>query len=143
MAHGSATPTEVARGLWGGNAGDPEAVVAEADRICAQLRNGLSRWVGTAGYLSLLQRALELTRTDHPTLRRLSCSGKEEAEIAAAVRALGAAEVTAGLVAMIATLIDLLGRIIGKEMAVELVKQAVATNFRRDAIGETEGARNG
>lgn len=111
--------------------------------MCGRLRTGLSRWVGTAGYRALLQRALELTRADHPTLRLMSCSGNEEQEIAAAVEALGAAEVTAGLIAMIATLIDLLGRIIGEDMAVELVKQAVVSDSRGDPSGETGGGRDG
>jgi hypothetical protein len=73
----------------------------------------------------------------------MSCSGNEEQEIAAAVEALGAAEVTAGLIAMIATLIDLLGRIIGEDMAVELVKQAVVSDSRGDPSGETGGGRDG
>ncbi|HEV2085326.1 MAG TPA: hypothetical protein VGR09_09600 [Gemmatimonadales bacterium] len=43
----------------------------------------------------------------------------------AAVRAHSAAEVATGMVALVATLIDLLSRIVGEEMAVELVNQAV------------------
>ena len=51
--------------------------------------------------------------------------------IAAAVRAHGAAEVAAGMVALVATLIDLLGRIIGEEMAVRLVEETACRLARR------------
>ena len=125
----SATVTEVARGLWARDAVDvsaPEEVIAAAERICVQLQAGLVRWVGTMGYRALLDRAVELARAEHPALSRLSCNGSDEQEIAAAVRAHGAGEVTAGMVALVATLIDLLSRTVGEEMAVELVNQAVA-----------------
>jgi len=129
MMQGSAAATEVARRVWARDADDasaPEEATAAAERICVQLQAGLVRWVGTAGYRALLHRVLELARAEHPALSRVSCNGSDEQEIAAAVRAHGAAEVTAGMVALVATLIDLLSRIVGEEMAVELVNQAVA-----------------
>jgi ABC-type phosphate transport system permease subunit len=43
------------------------------------------------------------------------------------VRAHSAAEVATGMVALVAALVELLGRIIGEEMAVELVNQAVGS----------------
>ena len=145
MAQRSATVTEVARGLWARdavNVGAPEEVIAAAERICVQLQAGLVRWIGTEGYRALLNRGLELTRAEHPALSRLSCNGSDEQEIAAAVRAHGAAEVTAGIVALVATLIALLSRTIGEEMAVELVNQAMAASPRRASNTGTEGARN-
>ena len=141
----SATVTEVARDFWARDAVDvsaPEEVIAAADRICVQLQAGLVRWVGKEGYRALLHRVLELARVEHPALSRVSCNGSDEQEIAAAVRAHGTAEVTAGMVALVATLIDLLGRIVGEEMAVELVNQAVAASPRRASNTGTAGARN-
>jgi hypothetical protein len=146
MTQRSATVTEAARDFWVRDAvdvGAPEEVIATAERICVQLQAGLVRWVGTEGYRALLHRVLELARAEHPALRRLSCNGSDEQEIAAAVRAHGAAEVTAGMVALVATLIDLLGRIVGEEMAVQLVNQAVAASPRGASNTGTEGGRDG
>ena len=142
MTPRSATVTEVARGLWAGvDVSASEEAAAVALGVCAHLRAALSRWVGLEGYRVLLLRALDLARVEHPVLTRLSCDGNDEQEIAAAVEAHGAAEVTAGMVALVEALIDLLGRIIGEEIAVELVKQAVATSPGRASITGTEGGR--
>ena len=146
MMQSSAAVTEVARSLWARDAvdaGAPEEVIAAAERICVQLQAGLVRWVGTEGYRALLHRVLELARAEHPALRLISCIGSDEQEIAAAVRAHGAAEVTAGMVALVATLIDVLSRIVGEEMAVELVNQAVAASPRRASNIGTKGERDG
>jgi hypothetical protein len=126
MAQRSAAATEVARLLWTGAAGDtksPDEVAAAVERTCIQLRAGLGRWIGAMGYRTLLDRALVLARAEHPALGSLSCYGGDEEMITAAVRAHGAAEVAAGMVALVAGLVELLGRIIGEEMAVRLVEQ--------------------
>ena len=128
MMQGSPSATEVARRHWARAAGDTntlEEVAAAAERTCTQLQAGLARWVGTEGYRALIDRALLLARAEHPALGSLSCHGGDEPVTTAAVRAHSAAEVTAGIVALVATLIDLLSRIVGEEMAVELVNQAV------------------
>jgi hypothetical protein len=146
MTQTSATATEVARGLWVRDAvdvGAPEEVTAEAERICAQLQTGLARWVGSAGYRMLVGRALELARPEHPALGKISFNGNDGEKIAAAVRAHGAAEVTAAIVALVVTMIDLLGRIVGEEMAVELVKQTEAASPGRASNTGTEGGRDG
>ena len=124
----SAAATEVARRHWERAACDTstlEEVAAAATRTCTQLQAGLARWVGTEGYRALIDRALLLARAEHPALGSLSCHGGDQPLTTAAVRAHSAAEVTAGIVALVATLIDLLSRIVGEEMAVELVNQAV------------------
>ena len=129
MTQRSAAATEVARGLWQRAVGDsttPEDVAAAATRMCTELRAGLSRWVGAMGYRALIDRALLLARAEHPALGSLQCHGGDEPVTTAAVRAHSAAEVATGMVALVATLIDLLSRIVGEEMAVELVNQAVA-----------------
>jgi hypothetical protein len=129
MMQKSAAATEVARHLWQravGDAGAPEDVAVAATRMCTELRAGLTRWVGAMAYRTLIDRALLLARAEHPALGSLSCHGEAEPVTTAAVRAHSAAEVTAGMVVLMATLIDLLSRIVGEEMAVELVNQAVA-----------------
>ena len=129
MMQGSPSATEVARRHWARAAGDTntlEDVAAAATRTCTQLQAGLARWVGTEGYRALIDRALLLARAEHPVLGGLSCHGGDQPATTAAVRAHSAAEVATGMVALVATLIDLLSRIVGEEMAVELVNQAVA-----------------
>ena len=146
MTPRSATAIDTARGLWTRIAGDvtgPAATISAAHGVCAQLQTGLARWVGADGYRALLHRALELARAEHSVLKLLSCNGSDEQEIAAAVQAQGAAEVVAGMVTLVATVIDLLGRIIGEEMAVELVTQAIRATPRTASNSGTEGARNG
>jgi hypothetical protein len=126
---GSPAATEVARRHWARAVGDtstPEEVAAAAERTCTQLQAGLARWVGTMGYRALIDRALLLARAEHPALGSLSCHGGDEPVTTAAVRAHSAAEVATGMVALVATLIELLSGIVGEGMAVELVSQAVA-----------------
>ena len=128
MTQKSAAATEVARHLWERavrDSGAPEDVAVAATHMCTELRAGLSRWVGAMGYRALIDRALLLARAEHPALGSLSCHGGDEPVTTAAVRAHSAAEVATGVVALVATLIELLG-IVGEEMAVEIVNQAVA-----------------
>jgi hypothetical protein len=126
MTQRSAAATEVARGLWQRAVGDsptPEDVAAAATRMCTELRAGLSRWVGAMGYHALIDRALLLARAEHPALGSLSCHGGDEPVTTGAVRAHSADEMATGMVALVAALVELLGRIIGQEMAVRLVEQ--------------------
>jgi hypothetical protein len=146
MAQRSSAATEVARGFWARDGVDvsaPEYVTAEAERILAQLQTGLTRWVGSGGYRILVDRALALVRPEHPALGKISCNGSDREEIAAAVRVHGAAELTNGIVTVVATVIDLLSRIVGEEMAVELVKQAVAARPGGASNTGIEGGRDG
>ena len=125
MTQRSAAATELARRLWERAAGDssaPEDVAVAATRMCTELRAGLSRWVGAMGYRALIDRALLLARAEHPALSSLSCHGGDEPVTTAGVRAHSAAEVATGMVALVAALVELLGRIIGEEMAVRLVE---------------------
>ncbi|HEY5940850.1 MAG TPA: hypothetical protein VIT87_08520 [Gemmatimonadales bacterium] len=127
MTQRSAAATKVAKLLWSRAASDDtdsaEEVAAVTERTCLQLRAGLGRWIGAMGYRALLDRALILARAEHPALVGLSCHGGDEEMIATAVRTHGAAEVAAGMVALVAGLVDLLGRIIGEEIAVRLVEE--------------------
>jgi len=146
MTKGSVAATDAARGLWAraaGSAGAPEEIAVAAERLCTGLRAGLGRWIGAEGYRALLDRALGLVRAKHPVLDGLSCLGGDEPLTAAAVRAHGAAEVAAGMEALVAALIELLGRIIGEDMAVRLVEQAAMPSPRGLVSDAREGARVG
>lgn len=118
--------TDVARRLWVRGAGDAtsvEEIGAATQRVCDDLRTELSRWVGAAGYQALLNRALQLSTTGHPVLSSISCHDGDALAAAAAARTHGAAALATGVVALVATLTELLGRIIGEEMAVQLVER--------------------
>jgi len=145
MTQRSAAAIEAARRLWAGDGKvtAPEEVAAEVDRVCAQLDAGLARWVGAEGYRVLLDRALGLTRAEHPALDNVSCRGGDQLVVTAAVRAHGAAEVVAGMVTLLATLIDLLGRIFGEEMAVQLLERARTPSRRSVLSTEMQGDGDG
>lgn len=142
----SASPTDTARRLWAhvldGDAA-PEAVAAAAERTCARLRLGLRRWIGADGYRSLLDRSLTQVRQAHPAFEAVSGVGTDDSEMVAAVREHGAEQVEAGVVALVTNLIDVLGRILGEEMAARLVEQAVTQPPRSAANTESPGDIDG
>ena len=123
----TASTAETARRIWercGGNATSPEDVGAAAQRLCDELRVGLSRWVGAEGYRVLLDRSLVLSVTAHPVLNSFSCHDGEVLAAVAAARTHGTTQLASGVVTVVATLTDLLGRIIGEEIAMQLVERA-------------------
>jgi hypothetical protein len=147
MTQRSAAATEVAQRLWQSAVGDsntPEDVAVAATHMCTGLRVGLTRWVGGMGYRALIDRALLLARAEHPALGSLSCHGEDGPVTTAAVRAHNAAEVATGMVALVAALVELLGRILGEEMALRLVEQSGLQDGRGRAErpGKTEPARS-
>lgn len=146
MSSISADARDVARRLWARAASDAEApdeIAVAAIRVYSQLNNGLGRWIGVGGYRALLDRAFLLVRGQHPALDAISLVEGDEARTAAAVRAHGAGEVVAALVALLATLVELLGRIIGTEMAVRLVEQIGLPTPRGVVSNATGGGRDG
>lgn len=142
----SAAATDAARRLWARIAGDasvPDGVPASAERMFADLRNGLGRWIGAEGYRVLVGRAMVLARAEHPALSGLSCLGGDQPATTAAVRAHGAGEVSVGLTALVAVLIELLGNIIGEDIAVHLVEQTSIPSQRTMASTGNGGGRDG
>ena len=144
MKPGSTAADESARRLWAGagaTSETPEAIAAAAERLGTQLRRGLGRWIGTDGYYTLLERAAAATKAAHPTLNPVSYFRYGAPVTLAAVQAHGARAVVDGLVALLAALIELLGRIIGDEMARRLVEQAgnpgSRSGSRTEFTGET------
>ncbi len=130
----SLVAADVARELWSRVAADggmPGDVGLAGDVLCGGLRSGLGRWIGADGYLSLLDRALGLARPAHPALDGLSCLGNDGPALQEAVRTHGAGAVVAGMEALLASVIELLGRIVGTEMSVRLVEQVGVPGPRR------------
>jgi hypothetical protein len=145
VAPKSSAAADAAGRLWSratAGATGPGEVAAAADLMCTQLRTGLGRWIGAGGYRALLDRALIQARSEHPILDGVSCLGEDASVIAAAVRSQGAGGLSAGLVAWVAELVELLGRIIGAEMAVQLLDQITIPSARGVVSTRTEGWRD-
>jgi hypothetical protein len=145
MTPKSGAASDAARRLWeraADGTSAPDKVAAAADRMCTELRTGLGRWIGAEGYQALVDRAVAVTRAEHPALDGFSCIGGDEPGTAAVVGAHGAADVAAGLVAFMTAMIELLGRIIGDEMAVRLVEQIAVPGSRGVVRSKTEGGRD-
>lgn len=107
-----------------GDAALPGPLAELADLHWDGMRVELGRWIGVAGYRALLNRALGEVRVAHPVLAGLTCAGGEGAALRKAVERHGAATVTAGMVALLSAVIAFLGRILGEEMAENLVEQS-------------------
>lgn len=123
-----------------GLATTPSERLIATDRVCRALASTLSRSFGPYGYQALLARALSQAKGEHPVLAAISIrapldpclEGLDEA-----AEAFGAERATEGVTAVFAGMIDLLGRLIGEDMAVRLVSEVkvlphdVASEVRR------------
>jgi hypothetical protein len=144
MSDQASASDSVAQALWLRFAGrneplDREHVLAAADRLLGALDLDLRRWVGAEGYGAVLRRATVIAEMRHPALRHVP-DLVIEASPARNGRVHPAAEIAEGMVDLVATLIELLGRIIGSELAVRLVEHVgvlsprgtVSTPIRND-----------
>jgi hypothetical protein len=94
-------------------------------RVSANLRDSM----GDDGRDALLTRALARTESDHPALkdfRKLNHGVIQLDGVVASVETHGVAPVTAAIEAMLAALLDVLGRLIGEDMAMRLLDQDLA-----------------
>lgn len=139
----SAAAVEAARRLWSVAAGDargPEETAAAAERLCARLHAGLAPWIGGEGSDALLDRALGLTRDEHPAVDELVSSrgGDPPAEEPARQRR-EPSDLAAAMEALVAVLIHVLGRIVGEDLGVRLVEQAATQAGTQDEHRNREG----
>lgn len=117
----------LALSLWqqaAGGATDPAVLARAAAGLAAALRRGLDRWIGADGYRALLGRALDESRELLPVLTAVSAREPDELALQAAVRQHGADALAEGMVALLTTLIELLARIMGEDIALRLVEEA-------------------
>jgi hypothetical protein len=136
----SETPTlrELARRLVAprtstGAAADRSSVAAT--RICDQLYRDFSRWIGADGCDALFARALARAQHDHPALNDIHLGRSDSCldGVAESVQAHGASAVAEGLEEMLVALIELLGRLIGDDMASKLIEQSAARDTQDPA----------
>jgi hypothetical protein len=105
---------------------DPATIGTALQRTCLRVVANLRDALGEDGCNALLARALARSEPDHPaltTVRRLDGDSIQLDGVVAAAEAHGIAAVKAAIEALLATLVDVLGRLIGEEMAIRLIDQ--------------------
>jgi len=118
---------------------------AEAEQAFRLLAIELSRWFGFYGYHALLTRALAEARREHPVLATVQVRSATEPwfepfpQVAGTHRVDSAIE---GWVALLTGLLDLLGRVIGEDLAVKLVSQAMTKRAPDDQLADAPDAAN-
>jgi len=140
------SPPQAAQRLWARASHastTPAEVSAAAERLCTALRGELGRWIGVDGFRALVDRSLVLSRPEHPALDTVPCLVTNETEAAVPEQTHSAAQMAAGMVALLSALIELLGRIIGDEMATHLVGQIEVPGAHAAASARSKEERNG
>lgn len=105
---------------------DPIAALTAGGRVLAKMRDHLSRWFGAEGFEALLQRAVSRTQAQCPFLLDvLRVSSPDDRTVGFVSQTPGEDTVTMteGLVAMIATIIAQISRLLGEDMAEHFVGQ--------------------
>ena len=118
-----------------------QRVVGEAlQRTCARVHSNLRESMGDDGCTALLARALARTEAKHPALtsiRRISRGNIALDGVASGVETHGAAAVTAAVEALLAALMDVLGNLIGDDMAIRLIELGAPRARRGDAASSS------
>ena len=110
-----------------------------AAAACDDLYRELSRWVGTDGCHALFTRALAQARIEYPALGQIQLRARSEPYIdgvAEAIMAHGDLATAEALESMLVRLVELLGRLIGDDMAVKLIERSLAASERGDATSD-------
>ena len=122
-----------------GRAGDNSAARTAA-AACDHLYRDLSRWLGPDGCHALFARARAQAKQDRPALEQLQLrrgSNPYIDGVAEAILAHGDAATAEGLELILADLIELLGRLIGDDMAATLVQRGSVRSERRDTTSDS------
>jgi hypothetical protein len=107
------------------------SVARAAAAACDQLYRELSRWVGADGCHALFTRALAQARTEYPALGLIQLRARSEPYIdgvAEAIMAHGDPATAEALESMLISLVELLGRLIGDDMAMKLIERSLAVS---------------
>ena len=125
----SPTSVQIARRLLDreaapGSERDSQTVAAALQRTVVRVSENLRDSMGEDGANALLARALARTEAHHPAvknIRRLNEGGTHLDGVVASVETHGVTAVTAAVEALLGALVEILGRIIGEDMALRLV----------------------
>lgn len=116
-----------------------ETAARAAAAACDHLYRALSRWVGSDGCHALFTRALAQARTEYPVLGQIQLRARSEPYIdgvAETIMAHGNAATAEALESMLVRLVELLGRLIGDDMAMKLIERSLAASERGDATSD-------
>lgn len=103
-------------------AGTHAGPISVTQGVFGRLRGQVGRWVGLDAFDALAERSCTLARGRHPSLRALTWRGGKEPVLAGIEVPVGREEdAYTGAEALVATLVELLGRFIGDEMACRIV----------------------
>ena len=137
----------VARAAAQGNA--TGSVATAAHRACERAHRDLSRWIGINGADALFTRAVAEARAEHPFLTDLRVASRSQSEsessldgVDALIEVHGATAVAAGLETVLAMTLELLGRLIGDDMATRLLEQ-VDSHRSRPETDRTNASNEG
>jgi hypothetical protein len=104
-----------------------------AAAACGYLYRDLARWVGHDGCHALFTRASAQARTETPVLEQIQLRARSEPYlegVAETIMTHGDAATASALESMLVHLIELLGRLIGDDMAMKLIERSLATAER-------------
>ncbi len=123
---------DVAQQLWANAELDSATadVSITIDKLLTGLEAGLRRWIGAEGYAALLRRAIDHTMPTHPALCRIPDLTAEWSAVRPVVEASSQA-MREAVIALLESIVHILGGIIGEDMAVRLVELSGTSN-RRD-----------
>lgn len=115
---------------------DGHTAARAAAAACDNLYRELSRWVGSDGCHALFTRALAETRTEYPAaLGQLQLRARSEPYIdgvAETIMAHGDPVTAEALESMLIRMVELLGRLIGDDMAMKLIERSPASSEHGD-----------
>jgi hypothetical protein len=106
-----------------------------AASACEHLYQELSAWVGPDGCHALFTRALGQAQAEYPALGQIQLRARSEPYIdgvAATIMAHGDAATAEALESMLVRLVELLGRLIGDDMAMKLIERGLFASERGD-----------
>ena len=127
---------QIARRLIDSRQSHREAADSDARAAAAaaeDLYRELSRWVGRDGCHALFARALAQGRLDYATLDRIELRPRSEPHldgVAESIMSSGEAAVAEALESMLVHLVELLGRLVGDDMAAKLIERSIAAPDR-------------
>jgi hypothetical protein len=116
-----------------------DSAARAAAAACDDLYRELSRWVGPDGCHALFTRALAQARIEYPALGQIQLHARSEPYIDGvpeAIMAHGDPATAEALESMLVHLVELLGRLIGDDMAMKLIERSLAASDRGDPTSD-------
>jgi hypothetical protein len=104
----------------------PADAAAIADDVFRQLHESLMQWFGGEAVDALIARAVDRVRSVDPVLQGMSTSSTGATRLDGAARLLRAAtpaDAQEALITLVGTFIALLGRLVGRDLAMRLIEQ--------------------